>query len=87
MRDGIKLATDIYRPADKNGIPIKRKYPPILGRTSYDKTNPVIWVKPVAEFFVRNGYVVILQDLRGRGDSQGTGDYYHTANEKEGIDG
>ena len=23
MRDGIKLATDIYRPADKNGIPIK----------------------------------------------------------------
>jgi len=87
MRDGIKLATDIYRPADKNGIPIKGKYPTILGRTSYDKTNPVIWVKPVAEFFVRNGYVVILQDLRGRGDSQGTGDYYHTANEKEGIDG
>ena len=87
MRDGIKLATDIYRPADINGIPINGKYPSILGRTSYDKTNPVIWVKPVAEFFVRNGYVVILQDLRGRGDSEGTGDYYHTANEKEGIDG
>ena len=42
MRDGIKLATDIYRPANKNGIPIKGKYPTILGRTSYDKTNPVI---------------------------------------------
>jgi len=87
MRDGIKLATDIYRPADINGNPKEGKYPAILGRTSYDKANPVIWVKPVAEFFVSNGYVVILQDIRGRGDSEGKGDYYHTANKKEGIDG
>ena len=52
MRDGVRLATDIYRPADTNGIPLPGQFPVILGRTSYDKSNPVIWIKPVAEAFV-----------------------------------
>ncbi|HIM60439.1 MAG TPA: CocE/NonD family hydrolase [Dehalococcoidia bacterium] len=87
MRDGVRLATDIYRPADTNGTPLPGQFPVILGRTSYDKSNPVIWIKPVAEAFVPRGYVVLLQDLRGRGLSEGTGDYFHTANQKEGLDG
>lgn len=87
MRDGVRLATDIYRPADTNGNPLPGRFPVILGRTSYDKSNPVIWVNPVANAFVSRGYVVLLQDLRGRGLSEGTGDYFHTANQKEGIDG
>ena len=87
MRDGIRLATDIYRPADSQGNPLEGEFPVILGRTSYDKSNPVIWVDPVANAFVPRGYVVLLQDLRGRGRSEGTGDYFHTANQKEGMDG
>jgi putative CocE/NonD family hydrolase len=87
MRDGVRLATDIYRPADANGIPLPGQYPVILGRTSYDKSNPVIWINPVANAFVPGGYVVLLQDLRGRGRSEGTGEYFHTANQKEGLDG
>lgn len=87
MRDGIRLATDIYRPADSHGIAIDDAFPVIVGRTSYDKSNPVIWIDAVAKAFVPRGYVVILQDLRGRGDSEGTGDYFHTANQKEGLDG
>lgn len=87
MRDGVRLATDIYRPADKDGNPCSGQFPVILGRTSYDKSNPVIWVDAVARPFVYNGYVVILQDLRGRGLSEGTGEYFHTANQKEGLDG
>ncbi len=87
MRDGVRLATDIYRPADSNGDPLTGKFPTILGRTSYDKSNPVIWIEPVARAFVERGYVVLLQDLRGRGFSEGTGDYFHTANQKEGLDG
>ena len=86
MRDGVRLATDIYRPADKDGNPCSGQFPVILGRTSYDKSNPVIWVDAVARPFVYNGYVVILQDLRGRGLSEGTGEYFHTANQKEGLD-
>ena len=87
MRDGVRLATDVYRPADENGSAIDGKFPVILGRTSYDKSNPVIWVDPIANFFVPRGYVVLLQDLRGRGESEGTGQYFHTANVNEGKDG
>ena len=87
MRDGVRLATDLYRPANPDGSPVEGEFPVILGRTSYDKSNPVIWVDPVARFFVPRGYVVLLQDLRGRGHSEGTGQYYHTANPLEGKDG
>ncbi len=40
MRDGVRLATDIYRPA-LNGEPVPGRFPAILGRTSYDKTQPL----------------------------------------------
>ena len=74
MRDGVRLATDIYRPADADGSPVPGRFPVILGRTSYDKSNAVIWINPVVNAFVPRGYVVLLQDLRGRGLSEGTGD-------------
>ena len=87
MRDGVGLATDIYRPAMPDGSNAPGEFPVILGRTSYDKSNSVIWVDAVANFFTPRGYVVMLQDLRGRGRSEGTGQYFHTANQKEGPDG
>ncbi len=87
MRDGVRLATDIYRPALPDGENAPGSFPVILGRTSYDKSNPVIWVDAVAKFFTPRGYVVMLQDLRGRGRSEGTGQYFHTANQNEGPDG
>ncbi|MBI1777049.1 MAG: CocE/NonD family hydrolase [Proteobacteria bacterium] len=87
MRDGVRLATDIYRPALADGAPAPGRFPTILTRTSYDKSNPVMQVEPVGMFFARRGYAVAIQDLRGRGHSEGTGEYSHTANPKEGLDG
>ena len=86
MRDGVRLAADIYRPAH-NGEPDAGPFPTILARTSYDKTDPVNWIEPVANFFTPRGYVVVLQDLRGRGRSEGTGQYFHVVNPREGEDG
>ena len=86
MRDGVRLATDVYRPAT-DGEPLPGEFPTILGRTSYDKTSPQMWINPVADFFTPRGYVVVLQDLRGRHRSEGTGQYFHTANPNEGNDG
>lgn len=86
MRDGVRLATDIYRPA-RDGEPATGRFPTILGRTSYDKNSPQMWVEPVAEFFCPRGYAVAIQDLRGRHHSEGTGQYFHTANPREGLDG
>ena len=86
MRDGLRLASDIYRPAH-NGELDTGPFPTILGRTSYDKTDPVAWIDHVANFFTPRGYVVVLQDIRGRAHSEGTGKYLHASNPKEGEDG
>ncbi len=68
MRDGVKLATDIYRPAT-NGQPISENLPILLQRTPYDKTAESLVAS--ASFFARHGYVVALQDHRGRYQSEG----------------
>lgn len=86
MRDGVRLASDLYFPA-RDGSPVDGRFPTILGRTSYDKSNESMWVKPVCEFFCSRGYVVVCQDLRGRYHSEGFGQYFHTANPTEGTDG
>ena len=86
MRDGVRLATDIYRPAI-GGKALPGALPTILGRTSYDKRWRELWIDPVAHYFAPRGYAVALQDLRGRRRSEGVGQYFHTANEREGEDG
>jgi putative CocE/NonD family hydrolase len=81
MRDGVKLATDIYRPA-RDGKAAPGRFPVILERTPYGKTvdsrseRNAVDPRPrsraeVAAFFVSRGYVVIYQDCRGRYGSQG----------------
>ena len=86
MRDGVRLATDIYRPAI-DGQAVPGPLPTILGRTSYDKRWRWLWIEPVARYFAPRGYVVAVQDLRGRRRSEGVGQYFHTANVHEGEDG
>ena len=76
MRDGVRLATHIYRP------PGAGRWPVILERTPYDKAapsrseRPAAVAKPraraeVADYFVRHGYAVVYQDCRGRYHSEG----------------
>ena len=84
MRDGIRLATDLYRPA-RDGELVEGRYPTILCRTPYDKTDKRY--SEIADFFVPHGYAVCLQDLRDRYRSEGTGEYFHTVTPHEGKDG
>ena len=68
MRDGVRLATEIYLPA-RNGAPLPGRLPAILGRTPYDRVG-----KDKVErgrLLASHGYVVVDQDKRGRGDSEG----------------
>src|SRR5919198_1035339 len=85
MRDGVRLAADIYRPA-REGEPVEGRWPAILLRTSYDKA-AIRYVDTIANFFTPRGYVTVQQDLRGRYQSEGKGQYFHTANAHEGRDG
>jgi putative CocE/NonD family hydrolase len=66
MRDGVRLATDIYFPA-KNGVALDGRRPVILERTPYRKSANLYMTTP----FLQNGYIVILQDVRGRYGSEG----------------
>jgi len=72
-RDGVLLATDLYRPALADGRPLPGRFPTILERTPYGKSQPTRRHASieVAEAFVRRGYVVAYQDCRGRGKSGG----------------
>lgn len=62
MRDGVNLATDVYRP---KGL---EKAPVILVRTPYKKDMGELQ----ARFYARRGYVFAIQDCRGRFGSEGT---------------
>ena len=71
MRDGVTLRADIYRPKAEG------KFPVLLVRTPYDKTNESNFgMKGAAR-----GYVVIAQDVRGRFTSDG--EWYTFKNESQ----
>jgi uncharacterized protein len=73
MRDGVQLATDIYRDtATSNG-------PVVLMRTPYNKSGG----KVAAERFAAAGYIAVVQDNRGKFASEGTFIPYNN----EGQDG
>ncbi|MBM3676361.1 MAG: CocE/NonD family hydrolase [Actinobacteria bacterium] len=84
VRDGIRLATDVYRPAVDDALADGR-FPTILLRTPYDKTDKRY--TEIADTFVPHGYAVVLQDLRDRYRSEGTRDYTHTVTPQQGTDG
>lgn len=61
MRDGVKLATDVYLPAGDGPWPV------ILARTPYSRKAG----QGLAKGFTSAGYAVVAQDVRGRFDSEG----------------
>jgi putative CocE/NonD family hydrolase len=62
-RDGVILHADIYHPNSPG------KFPVILMRTPYDKS--VDWAIAPVFRMVPRGYIVIIQDVRGRYTSEG----------------
>jgi uncharacterized protein len=73
MRDGINLATDIYRDDAVTKAPV------VLMRTPYDRTK----AKGTAERWAKAGYVAVMQDCRGTRASEGVMAPYNN----EGQDG
>ncbi|WP_153978687.1 CocE/NonD family hydrolase [Paenibacillus xylanilyticus] len=65
MRDGITLYSDIYLP-DETG-----EYPVLLMRQPYGRSiaSTVTHAHPV--WYASKGYIVVIQDVRGRGESEG----------------
>ena len=78
MRDGVRLAADLYLPARKGAV-AEGQFPVVMERTPYDKTNKF----GEGRYFARRGYVAVMQDVRGRFQSEG--EWYAFA--KEAPDG
>ena len=67
-RDGTGLATDIHRPM-VDGKMVEEALPVLLQRTPYDKGSLARLEE--ATFFTNRGYVTVIQDCRGRYESEG----------------
>src|SRR5215203_1288732 len=71
MRDGVTLAADVYRPKGEG------KFPVLVERTPYNRKGDFYMAHALAS----HGYVVVLQDTRGRFDSGG--EFYPFMHEAE----
>ena len=65
MRDGVRLATDVYLPEGPG------PFPAVLVRLPYDKNGRYCWMPFLATHFVARGYAFVPQDVRGKFRSEG----------------
>lgn len=64
-RDGVRLEADIYRPEAEGPFPV------LLMRQPYGRAiaSTVVYAHP--SWYAAHGYIVVIQDVRGRGTSEG----------------
>ncbi|WP_204152155.1 CocE/NonD family hydrolase [Leptolyngbya sp. CCY15150] len=64
-RDGVRLDADVYYPA------LEGDYPVLLMRQPYGRAiaSTVVYAHPA--WYAAHGYIVVIQDVRGRGSSEG----------------
>ncbi|WP_339375177.1 CocE/NonD family hydrolase [Stenomitos frigidus] len=65
-RDGVRLDADVYRPDDEGSFPV------LLMRQPYGRAiaSTVVYAHPT--WYAAHGYIVVIQDVRGRGTSDGS---------------
>ena len=87
MRDGIKIAVDVYRPETEG------RYPGILSTSPYIKDLQLL--PPLlshsieagaTQFFVSKGYVHVIVQVRGSGLSQGQYNWYDDVEQEDGYE-
>ena len=74
-QNGVGLATDLYFPEGDG------PFPTVLGRTPYNKG--LAAYQGLATGLNQRGYILAVQDVQGRGDSEGAFDPYRN----DGLDG
>ncbi len=66
-RDGVRLDADVYRPEGTES----ERFPVLLMRQPYGRAiaSTVVYAHP--RWYAAQGYIVVIQDVRGRGSSEG----------------
>jgi putative CocE/NonD family hydrolase len=65
MRDGTRLAADVYRPGAEG------RFPAVVERTPYNREQSVILRTGTPQYLAERGFVFVVQDVRGRFGSEG----------------
>jgi predicted acyl esterase len=73
MGDGVKLATDVHTPEGEGPWPV------ILMRSTYGR------LANAAEEWLSQGYAVVIQDVRGMGESEGDPHVFYAEGWREGL--
>ncbi|MCP4247847.1 MAG: CocE/NonD family hydrolase, partial [bacterium] len=76
MRDGVKLAVDIFRPEGEGRSPI------VLSQIPYNKNGGA----SRARWLAARGYAVVNADVRGRYESEGDWDPFDPKHKTDGYD-
>jgi putative CocE/NonD family hydrolase len=80
MRDGVRLAADLYVPAGREDA---ERWPVVMEYTPYRKDDVDLGSRPFYLFLPRHGYVVARVDIRGTGASEGVSTDEYTAQEQQ----
>ena len=79
MRDGTRLATDVYLPSAAGRVPA------VLARTPYGARGNAVWFPAIGRLFADHGMAFVAQDTRGHHGSEGVAEpFEHEA--RDGYD-
>jgi hypothetical protein len=83
MRDGVRLATDIYLPERSSSG--GEAFPTVLIRMPYGKDEAYCQLPAHGKYWAQRGYACVIQDVRGRWSSEGRFDPF-VNEERDGYD-
>ena len=94
MRDGVRLAADVYLPVDSRGMAIVERLPSIVIFTPYYRrfalrgdapasSEPSISAGRYRDVFVPRGYALVVVDVRGTGASFGVREGFRSPKERD----
>ena len=76
--DGVRLDADVYRPVGTGRFPV------LLMRQAYGRRIACTLCYAHPSWYAAHGYLVVVQDIRGRGTSEGT---FHPGRHEEACGG
>ncbi len=87
MRDGVKIAIDIFKPLTEGRYPVILSMLPYIKEIQQQPPHLCHDIEAGATgFFVPKGYVHVIAQIRGTGFSQGQYDLFSTAQQQDGYD-
>jgi putative CocE/NonD family hydrolase len=84
MSDGTVLRVNVYYPAT-GGRPARGRFPVLLTQTPYGKDAGVSSVTGEDSYLIERGYVDVVADVRGTGDSGGQFGFFDPAQQQDGA--